>query len=184
MRWYVSKNAETSGPVDEKQVVEWVQAGLRDCMVRDEAGGPWTPLALSPFAPRTAPSSPMNWRRVVVVLGALAVALLAGNYVYANITGHAFWGEKTSVYVECFGAGSMGYTCTATHKSGSVGADVCWDLVISCRNGTAATGHACSRVEQGGKTSAGIPLSEVANAEACDAAVGARVANIRVTEVR
>jgi hypothetical protein len=51
MRWYVSKNGETTGPVEEAQIVEWVKAGLRDAMVRDEAGGQWTALTQSPFAP-------------------------------------------------------------------------------------------------------------------------------------
>ncbi len=53
----MSKSGETTGPVEESQVVAWVKAGLRDCMVRDEAGGPWTALAQSPFAPGDAATS-------------------------------------------------------------------------------------------------------------------------------
>ena len=54
MRWYVSRNGETAGPVEEAQLFEWVRGGMRDGMVRDEAGGPWTPLEQSPFAPAGA----------------------------------------------------------------------------------------------------------------------------------
>jgi hypothetical protein len=51
MRWYVSRNGEIAGPVEEAQVIEWVKGGMRDGTVRDEAGGPWTPLEQSRFAP-------------------------------------------------------------------------------------------------------------------------------------
>ncbi len=50
MRWYVSRNGETVGPVEEREVAEWFHDGMRDGMVRDEAGGPWTPIMQSPFA--------------------------------------------------------------------------------------------------------------------------------------
>lgn len=50
MRWYVNRNGQTSGPVDESQVVEWIRLGMHDATVRDEAGGNWMPLTQSPFA--------------------------------------------------------------------------------------------------------------------------------------
>jgi len=39
MQWYVSRRGETVGPVDDKQVAEWVRGGMTDAMVRDEHGG-------------------------------------------------------------------------------------------------------------------------------------------------
>lgn len=61
MRWYVTKSGETTGPVDESQITEWVRAGLRGCMVRDDAGGAWMPLDESPFAPTTSkPAAPKS----------------------------------------------------------------------------------------------------------------------------
>ncbi len=60
MRWYVSRNGETRGPVDEAAVVEWIRGGMTDAMVRDEAGGNWVALRDSPFAmlvPKTAATS-------------------------------------------------------------------------------------------------------------------------------
>jgi hypothetical protein len=58
MRWYVSRNGETVGPVEEPQVVAWVQAGMWDAMIRDEAGGQWVPISHSPFAPQWRPAPP------------------------------------------------------------------------------------------------------------------------------
>jgi hypothetical protein len=62
MRWYVSRNGETVGPVEEPLVVAWVQAGMWDAMIRDEAGGHWVPVSHSPFAPlwRPAPPAPAS----------------------------------------------------------------------------------------------------------------------------
>lgn len=51
MRWYVSRQGETVGPVEPAQVTEWVRGGMTDAMVRDDAGGPWTAVLQSPFAP-------------------------------------------------------------------------------------------------------------------------------------
>ncbi len=49
MRWYVSRNGETIGPVDDAQVATWIRGGMVDGMIRDEQGGQWMPLASSPF---------------------------------------------------------------------------------------------------------------------------------------
>ena len=81
MRWYVSRAGETQGPVEEGQVVAWVRAGMSDGMVRDEAGGPWTPLAQSPFgAHLPRPKKPEN--RFVAALAVSAATALAGLVVY------------------------------------------------------------------------------------------------------
>jgi len=65
MRWYVSRNGESSGPVEEAQVAEWVRGGMVDAMLRDEAGGNWMRVGQSPFAqllPATAGSTLIPWR--------------------------------------------------------------------------------------------------------------------------
>lgn len=49
MRWYFSRNGETVGPLEESALVDQVRAGVHAGMVRDEAGGPWTPIEHSPF---------------------------------------------------------------------------------------------------------------------------------------
>lgn len=58
MRWYVSRNGETVGPVEEAQVAEWVRGGMHDAVVRDDAGGHWTPIAHSPFGAGLVPAQP------------------------------------------------------------------------------------------------------------------------------
>jgi len=76
MGWYVSRNGETSGPVDDAQIVKWIRAGMRDASVRDEAGGGWLPLAKSPFA-RVVKDQGVTVNQVVIVL-AVGIALVLG----------------------------------------------------------------------------------------------------------
>jgi len=45
MRWYVSRNGETSGPTEEAQVVGLARSGgLNGAMLRDEASPHWIPV--------------------------------------------------------------------------------------------------------------------------------------------
>lgn len=84
MRWYVSRNGETVGPVDEAQVVAWVQAGMTDAVVQHEAGGPWLPVAQSPFAgwiPRAGGAAPPVTKKssnkaALVILGLLGFGFI------------------------------------------------------------------------------------------------------------
>jgi hypothetical protein len=85
MRWYVSRNGETTGPVEEDQVAAWVRAGMVDAQLRGEAGGPWMSVQQSPFAafmPAQRPASAAPQAGTILVLcGALVVALLVGKSI-------------------------------------------------------------------------------------------------------
>jgi hypothetical protein len=83
MRWYVSRNGETVGPVDDAQVAQWVSAGMVDAQLRDEAGGPWTWVPQSPFAafvPAPKSTTPQAGS-ILMLCGALVVALLVGKWI-------------------------------------------------------------------------------------------------------
>ena len=71
MRWYVSRNGETSGPAEEAQVREWAKGGSPADMVRDEVSSSWMRLDQSPFAQHL----PL-WKRRVGC-GAVALILFA-----------------------------------------------------------------------------------------------------------
>src|SRR4051812_24443887 len=59
MRWYVSRNGESSGPHEESLVRQWALAGELgpDAVLRDEAASAWVPLAQTPFGVRVAPAA-------------------------------------------------------------------------------------------------------------------------------
>lgn len=77
MRWYVSRNGETVGPVEESQLAAWVSGGMSDASVRDDAGGPWTPVSSSPFAsllrrpPQQPPPPPAGASAALAIFGVL-----------------------------------------------------------------------------------------------------------------
>lgn len=78
MRWYVSRAGETVGPVDEAQVTAWVRGGMHDAMVRDEGGGPWTPVRQSPFWVQQRQEPAHNPRAAGSVIAMTAAAGVAG----------------------------------------------------------------------------------------------------------
>jgi len=65
MRWYVSAQGQSHGPMEEQQVVELVRSARAE-YVRGEGGGDWLPIPQSPFAayippgfaPQMAPQFP------------------------------------------------------------------------------------------------------------------------------
>jgi hypothetical protein len=84
LRWYVSRNGETVGPVEEDLVTAWVLNGMWDGFVRNELGGPWIAIGESPFARYRVPAwtqaqnaSAVRPRPSLKVAIALAVALAA-----------------------------------------------------------------------------------------------------------
>lgn len=46
-------------------------------------------------------------------------------------------------------ANQVGMTCSVSRISGTVDANACWDVKLSCRDGTASTAHACHPVPRG-----------------------------------
>lgn len=54
MRWYVTTNGETVGPIEGEVVAAWAREGrlVPGTHVRDEAGSAWMPVEQSPFAMR------------------------------------------------------------------------------------------------------------------------------------
>lgn len=77
MRWYVSRDGETVGPVEESEVVEWVREGMTDAMLRDEASPHWIEVAQSPFAkfippppePKPHWTQNLNWWQSLLIVG-------------------------------------------------------------------------------------------------------------------
>lgn len=71
MRWYVSRNGETVGPVEESQVAQWVREGMVEAHVQPESGGAWTPIGASPFAvhARRSAKKGRGWLWAIVIVG-------------------------------------------------------------------------------------------------------------------
>jgi hypothetical protein len=93
MRWYVSRNGQTVGPVDEAEIRNWPPGSLIGAHLRDEAGGAWTPAEHSPFAAYVLPPpvvaqpvSDTTGRALLVVL-ACGAMMFGSCYYVANASG-------------------------------------------------------------------------------------------------
>ncbi len=55
---------------------------------------------------------------------------------------------RVEAHVACQ-ANQVGMTCSLSRLSGTVDANACWDVKLSCRDGTDSTAHACHPVPRG-----------------------------------
>lgn len=87
MQWYVSRNGESSGPIEEADIAAWIRSGQigSETYVRDEHSQHWIPIGQSPFAPlfsqvASAPASQPkpSSNRGVVLWGSVTTVLLIG----------------------------------------------------------------------------------------------------------
>jgi hypothetical protein len=87
--------------------------------------------------------------------------------------------KEPKVYVQCQIA-QAAVVCNVTHQQGSEPIQVCWDLLLTCRNSQRVTGHACHRVPPQGQSSRTIPEGDLQGVAYCDAIVSFEVQNIRL----
>lgn len=87
MRWYVSRNGETVGPVDEGTIVVWVRGGMTDAQIQPETGGPWRHVMQAEFArSASAKRNPFPiWVMALVCVGIVAIAALV---IAAGVASH------------------------------------------------------------------------------------------------
>lgn len=74
-----------------------------------------------------------------------------------------------------------GITCAVANRQG-VSANVCWDLVVLCRNRTRGSAHACQVVSFGREASRIVPMSAVQMPDTCDAVLTVDVEHVVAAE--
>lgn len=134
---------------------------------------PWqgqpNPYAQAPQAAPPPSGVPM-WAKLLLIAGGFI-----GLIVVAVV---AF--PETKARVECQPAASS-FNCTVEHVQGRSNAHVCWDVVMACRNGTRAVGHACQDVTPDARASKIIPEADVQNLAQCDSATGITIEHLTVS---
>ncbi|NUP10651.1 MAG: hypothetical protein HOW73_31795 [Polyangiaceae bacterium] len=110
-----------------------------------------------------------------------AVAL--GAVVVGIVFHGAVWGPEARVTVSCRAAGTTlkeGYLCTPKHLGGIQDARACWDLSITCKNGTHVSEHVCAIVTLGSAHESKVPFDYSPGFEECDEIGSASVDDLRV----
>jgi hypothetical protein len=88
--------------------------------------------------------------------------------------------EQTELDVECVGDRD-GVRCILEHQKGSKPVKACWDVAMTCRNGTSVRGSTCQVVEPASKAIARIPAKEMAGLDKCDVVQKSSVENRTVS---
>lgn len=73
-----------------------------------------------------------------------------------------------------------GYLCTPSHVSGYLNARACWDLSLTCANGTPLREHVCAQVTLGHVRESEVPFVYSPGIDACDGIEKASVDNLHV----
>lgn len=68
--------------------------------------------------------------------------------------------------VNCQGVGDA-YQCTVQHTAGGSG-QICWDVQVTCVNGTVTSANSCVHLEPGQTVSHRVPVTQFDNFQACD----------------
>ncbi len=89
-------------------------------------------------------------------------------------------GDASGARVSCH-TSRDGITCAVAHSQG-VSANVCWDLMVLCRNRTRGSAHACQVVSFGRQASRIVPMSAVQMPDTCDAVLTVDVEHVVATE--
>ena len=90
-------------------------------------------------------------------------------------------GGEVDANVSCKGAAET-IDCNVTHKSGTVAANVCWDLKFTCQNGSVVNGtNFCQTVQPSATAQKRIPISELQGFDKCDKAVSSEVINLKLS---
>jgi hypothetical protein len=93
--------------------------------------------------------------------------------------------KDAKVYVECKSAGATladGMACTIEHQQGDSPVHACWDMNITCQNGTAGKAHGCGDVQPMAKSSVVMPFSAFGGSlDKCDTVSGSNVDGVTLT---
>jgi hypothetical protein len=125
----------------------------------------------------------------LIVLIILGVLVLLGFGTCAVVIGVAASAAKKTadlaltpkVSVTCDGNPAKGFECNVTQISGATGANVCWDVHVSCENGAQVDGHACQAVHIGSKASRFVSAAEMTHTKTCNRAQSTAVLNVIAT---
>lgn len=93
------------------------------------------------------------------------------------------WGPAARVTVSCRAKGEMaqeGYLCAPRHVGGYQSARACWDLALTCENGTNLVEHVCSQVVLGEVRESYVPFEYSPGVDDCDKLASASVNDLRV----
>jgi hypothetical protein len=87
--------------------------------------------------------------------------------------------ESVSAHVDCKTTAAPSVECEVKQTEGKTEVEVCWDLTVTCNNGTKVTPpRTCGKVKDGGTTNVTIPADRLPNVDKCDGGPKATLENL------
>jgi hypothetical protein len=114
----------------------------------------------------------------------LLFAIVAVLLFLAGAVARPLMRTPTRALVRCKAAGKLvgdGFDCSVEHKAGDDGAQVCWDLVLTCANGPGGSTHACGHATPRETTHVPVAYSDLQGAGSCDELTKIGVENVTMT---
>ncbi len=89
--------------------------------------------------------------------------------------------ELDAARVDCGTPGPHGVDCRVARTGGGSTFEACWDLVITCQNGSTMTGAAChTMAASAGEGSQNMPVASFSDQDRCDVPASGQVARLKV----
>jgi hypothetical protein len=87
--------------------------------------------------------------------------------------------ENVSAHVDCKTTAAPSVECDVKQTEGKTEVEVCWDLTVTCQNGTKIRApRTCGKVKDGGTTKVTIPADKLPNVDKCDGGPKAAMENL------
>lgn len=89
--------------------------------------------------------------------------------------------ERDAARVDCGTPGPHGVDCHVARTGGNGTFEACWDLVITCQNGSTMTGAACHTMAAGiGEGSQNMSVAGFSDQDRCDAPASGQVQRLKI----
>jgi hypothetical protein len=108
------------------------------------------------------------------------LSLVLGLGVAAAFIAYREYFGKAGVEVRCQPRPGV-VACELRHVKGAASCKSCWDIAVSCKNGTRSIVNACGNVKAKGTTQVDVPESSFPSLDKCDEAQAIKIENIKVT---
>lgn len=89
--------------------------------------------------------------------------------------------ESVHATVACVTTDTNSADCSIKQTEGKSEVEVCWDFIVTCKNGEKVTAErTCAKVKDGGESKATIPADKLKNLDKCDGGNSAEVVNMTI----
>lgn len=120
-----------------------------------------------------------NWKWLAVIGAVVLMSCCCLSFFALGLVDS----ETAAARVDCGTPGPEGVDCDVKRTGGTGGFEACWELEITCANGSKMVGSGCGKVAAGAnETKVNLPPSGFSNQQACDSPKSGEVQRLTVED--